>query len=64
MKYLPKDVHKLKDKELLEHLSPKTIPAKLKKEIHKPKPKLVKKKLTAGLSIQRVSHISNLVSSK
>jgi len=43
MKYLPKDVHKLKDKELLEHLFPKPVLAKLKEEIEKPKPKLVKK---------------------
>jgi len=36
MKYLPKDVHKLKDKELLEHLFPKEVLTKLKQEINKP----------------------------
>jgi hypothetical protein len=32
MKHLPKDVQKLKDKELLEHLFPKEVLAKVKQE--------------------------------
>jgi len=43
MKYLPKDVHKLKDKELLEHLFPKEVLAKVKEQAEAPRPKLVKK---------------------
>jgi hypothetical protein len=44
MKYLPKDVHKLKDKELLEHLFPQPVLKKLKEEIDQPKPKIVRPK--------------------
>jgi hypothetical protein len=43
MKHLPKDVHKLKDKELLEHLFPKQVLSKLKDEISSPKPASKKK---------------------
>ena len=36
MKHLPKDVHKLKDKELAEKLFPKEALEKIKAEIEKP----------------------------
>jgi len=42
MKHLPKDVHKLKDKQLAEQLFPKKVLEKLKAELdkdEKPKPK-------------------------
>jgi hypothetical protein len=40
MKYLPKDVHKLKDKELAEQLFPKKALEKIKEELEQPpKPK-------------------------
>jgi hypothetical protein len=35
MKYLPKDVHKLKDRELAEHLFPKEALDKIKAELAK-----------------------------
>jgi hypothetical protein len=35
MKHLPKDVHKLKDKELAEQLFPKEVLKKLKSELDK-----------------------------
>jgi hypothetical protein len=35
MKYLPKDAHKLKDKELVEHLFPKTALDKIKADLEK-----------------------------
>jgi hypothetical protein len=39
MKYLPKDVQKLKDRELAEHLFPKKALTKIKQELEKkPKP--------------------------
>jgi hypothetical protein len=39
-KYLPKDVHKLKDRELAEHLFPKKALDQIKRELEeKPKPK-------------------------
>jgi hypothetical protein len=44
MKHLPKDVQRLKDKELLPHLFPKEVLKKLKEEIDKPKLKIVRKK--------------------
>lgn len=45
MKHLPKDIHKLKDKELAEHLFPKEVLEKAKSEIAKgPKIKPIKKK--------------------
>ncbi|MBI4479468.1 MAG: hypothetical protein HY651_05555 [Acidobacteria bacterium] len=44
MKYLPKDAHKLKDKELAEHLFPKKALDKIKAELEAiPKPKPRKK---------------------
>jgi hypothetical protein len=36
MKHLPKDVHKLKDKELAEHLFPKEVLEGVKQELKKP----------------------------
>lgn len=36
MKHLPKDIHKLKDKELAEKLFPKQALEKIKAEIDKP----------------------------
>jgi hypothetical protein len=39
MKYLPKDVHKLKDQELAELLFPKKALAQIKQELEKPKRK-------------------------
>jgi len=40
MKYLPKDAHKLPDKELAEHLFPKKALAQIKQELeNKPKRK-------------------------
>jgi len=40
MKYLPKDAHKLKDRELAEHLFPKRALDRIKAEAEsKPKPK-------------------------
>jgi hypothetical protein len=44
MKYLPKDVHKLKDKELLEHLFPKEVLRKVKEDAEKPRPRKSAKK--------------------
>jgi hypothetical protein len=44
MKHLPKDVHKLNDKELLEHLFPKPVLAKVKEEAEKSNPKRPSKK--------------------
>jgi len=37
MKHLPKDVHKLKDKQLAEHLFPKKALAQIERELEKPK---------------------------
>jgi hypothetical protein len=42
MKHLPKDVHKLKDKELAEYLFPKEALKQIKQELEKPKAKLLK----------------------
>jgi hypothetical protein len=39
MKHLPKDVHKMKDKELAEHLFPREVLESVKQELKKP-PKL------------------------
>jgi hypothetical protein len=45
MKHLPKDVYKLKDKELAEHLFPKEVLEKVKAELKKDsKIKPIKKK--------------------
>jgi hypothetical protein len=43
MKYLPKDVHKLKSKELAELLFPKEALDKIKAELEVPKKKATKK---------------------
>lgn len=39
MKHLPKDVHKLKDKELAEYLFPKEALKQIKQDLEKPQSK-------------------------